>query len=132
MTDDQERRKDEIRRRTIETRGYWNPGWDAMLELSPEFTAAYVEFSGIPWTQGVLEPKVKELIYIAIDASTTHLHLPGLRNHIAAALRAGATKEEIIEVLQLTSVLGIHTSTMGMPILAEELTRFEADEAGEE
>lgn len=37
------------------------------------------------------------------------------------ALKYGATKEEIMEVLELTSVLGIHTLTLGVPILVEEL-----------
>ena len=35
----------------------------------------------------------------------------------------GATKEEIIEVYQLVSVLGIHTCTLGIPVLVEELEK---------
>ena len=114
----------------IETRGYWNESWNAMLDMDPDFTEAYVRFSGIPWEHGHLSPKVKEFIYIAIDAATTHLHEPGLRNHIAAALRAGATKEEILEVIELVSVLGIHSATMGIPLLAEELDAWQAGNDG--
>jgi alkylhydroperoxidase/carboxymuconolactone decarboxylase family protein YurZ len=40
--------------------------------------------------------------------------------HIRNALRHGATVAEIMEVLELTSVLGIHTVTEGVPILLEE------------
>ena len=47
-----------------------------------------------------------------IDAATTHLYEPGLRQHIRNALRYGATKEEIMEVLELVSVLGIHACTL--------------------
>jgi alkylhydroperoxidase/carboxymuconolactone decarboxylase family protein YurZ len=36
------------------------------------------------------------------------------------ALRHGATSQEIMEVLQLVSVLGIHSATLGVPILLEE------------
>ena len=50
--------------------------------------------------------------YIAIDASTTHLYLPGLKPH-GTVLSLGATRDEIMVVLELTSVLGIHTCTLG-------------------
>ncbi len=107
----------------IENRGYWSPFWQQMLTLSPEFFAAYAAFSSVPWKHGVLEPKIKEFMYIAVDASTTHLYSPGTRVHIKNALGLGATKEEIMEVLQLTSVLGVHTCTEGVPILIEELRK---------
>jgi alkylhydroperoxidase/carboxymuconolactone decarboxylase family protein YurZ len=66
---------------------------------------------------------VKELIYVAIDASTTHLYEPGVRQHIRNALGYGASKEEVMEVLELVSVLGIHACTLGVPVLLEELAR---------
>ena len=105
----------------IEKRGYWNAFWDGLLTLDADFFEAYLAFSGVPWRNGPLEPKVKELIYIAIDAATTHLYEPGLRQHIRNALGYGATKEEIMEVLELVSVLGIHACTLGVPVLLEEL-----------
>ena len=40
------------------------------------------------------------MIYIAIDASTTHMYEPGLKVHIRNALKYGATKAEIMEVYQ--------------------------------
>ena len=117
MTDRQRTLRDDF----IDRRGYWNEFWDGLLTLDPEFFEAYLGFSGVPWRNGSLEPKLKELIYIAIDASTTHLYEPGLRQHIQNALRHGATAEEIMEVYELTSVLGIHTCTLGVPVLLEEL-----------
>ena len=117
LTPEQEQRKADF----IERRGYWNPFWEGLLALDPAFFAAYLELSGVPWRNGPLSPKEKELIYIAIDASTTHLYEPGLRQHIQNAVRHGATREEIMEVYELTSVLGIHTCTLGVPVLLEEL-----------
>ncbi len=104
-----------------EARGYWNQTWEQVLRLDANFFEAYLNFSAVPWRHGVLAPKVKEFIYIAIDASTTHLHASGTRTHIANALRLGATQQEIMEVLQLISVLGIHSMTHGVPILIEEM-----------
>ncbi|MEU0470459.1 carboxymuconolactone decarboxylase family protein [Amycolatopsis sp. NPDC006131] len=118
-------RQRELREQFLSERGYWNKFWEGLLTLDPEFFEAYLNFSAVPWRKGVLEPKVRELIYTAIDASTTHLYEPGLRQHIRNALGYGATKEEIMEVLELTSVLGIHTCTLGVPVLMEELEAHE-------
>ncbi|GAB3378514.1 carboxymuconolactone decarboxylase family protein [Amycolatopsis echigonensis] len=122
-------RQNALRDAFIKERGYWNPFWEGLLSLDPDFFDAYREFSAVPWRKGVLEPKIKELIYTAIDASTTHLYEPGLRQHIRNALGYGATKEEIMEVLELTSVLGIHTCTLGVPVLMEELAAHEQQKA---
>ncbi|MDE0808620.1 MAG: carboxymuconolactone decarboxylase family protein [Alphaproteobacteria bacterium] len=113
----------------IENRGYWFPFWQQILEMSPEFFETYCNFSSVPWKTGPLQPKIKEMIYIAMDIATTHLYLPGTRIHMANALKHGATKEELMEVLQIVSVLGIHSMTEGLPILVDELQK--ADMGGE-
>ena len=73
----------------------------------------------------MLEPKVKEFIYIAIDAATTHLYLPGLRVNMRNAFAHGATRDEIFEVLMLVSAIGIHSCNEGVPMLVEEIERLE-------
>jgi alkylhydroperoxidase/carboxymuconolactone decarboxylase family protein YurZ len=105
------------------SRGYWHEFWDGLLELDEELFAAYLNFSSVPWRTGVLEPRVKELVYIAFDAAATHLYVPGLKLHMRNAVRLGATSAEIIEVLEIVSVIGIHAATVGVPILAEELAK---------
>ena len=106
-------------------RGYWHEFWDGLLELDPDFFEAYLEFSSYPWTNGVLEPKVKELIYTAFDASATHMYVPGLRQHIENALAYGATPAEVMAVFELASTIGIHGYLVALPILADELARVE-------
>ncbi|MFI5913277.1 carboxymuconolactone decarboxylase family protein [Dactylosporangium sp. NPDC051541] len=117
LTERQERIKAEF----TKTRGYWHAFWDEMLELDPEMFAAYTEFSSVPWRSGPLEPKVKEFIYIAFDTAATHLYVEGLKLHIENAIGYGATAEEILEVMEIASVLGIHAVTATVPILVEEL-----------
>ncbi len=112
-------KKQAIKQDFIAARGYWSQAWDTLLDISPEYFAAYAKLSSVPWKNGTLSPKVREFIYIAIDSSTTHLYEPGLRVHIRNALKYGATREEIMEVYQLTSVLGVHTITSSVPILVE-------------
>ena len=79
----------------------------------------------MPWRSGPLEPKVKELIYIAFDTAATHLYTKGLKAHIENAIGYGATAGEILEVMEIASVLGIHGVTTAAPILAEELAARE-------
>lgn len=74
---------------------------------------------------GALDAKTMELIELAINATATHLHAAGVRRHIRNALRLGATRAEILEVLKLCGVIGIHSSALGVPILAEELAQAE-------
>ncbi len=98
-----------------------------VLEWDPEFFEHYLNFSAHPWKKGVLPPKVKEFIYIAVDATVTHLYEPGVRAHIRRALDQGATKEELLEVLELISVIGIHSCSMGVPALADEYDKWLAE-----
>ena len=90
-------------------------------ELDPDMFETYVEFSSVPWRTGVLEPKVKELMYCAFDAAATHLYVPGLKLHMRNALRYGATKEEIMEMLEIVSVIGIHGAQLAAPLLEQAL-----------
>jgi alkylhydroperoxidase/carboxymuconolactone decarboxylase family protein YurZ len=101
-------------------RGRWSERWEALLRLDPGYFAAYTRFSSHPWATGTLAPKEREFIYIAIDCATTHLFDPGLRVHIRNALSYGATIAEILEVLKLTSLMGIQTQSLGERILVEE------------
>jgi alkylhydroperoxidase/carboxymuconolactone decarboxylase family protein YurZ len=116
-----DRRRAALRDEFVRRRGYLAPSQEAMLALSPDFFEAYLAFSSVPWTHGTLSRKVKEFVYIAVDAATTHLYASGTRTHIRRALAEGATPEEILEVLQLTSMLGGHTLAVGVPILVDEL-----------
>ena len=99
----------------------WNPNWEPFYELDPLWTERFMSMAMKPILAGVLEPKTIEFLAIAVDASCTHMYGPGVRRHIRKALELGATKEEIAAVLQLTSVLGIHTMSLSAPILLEEL-----------
>ena len=51
------------------------------------------------------------------------MYAPGTRRHIRNAPKAGATMEEIMEVLKLCVAQGVQACNLGVPILAEELAR---------
>ncbi len=114
-------RRRALREEFIRRRGYLAPSQEGLLALSPDFFEAYLAFSSVPWCHGTLPRKVKEFIYIAVDAAATHLYASGTRTHIRRALAEGATFDEILEVLQLTSLLGAHSLAVGIPILVDEM-----------
>ncbi|MGC1398287.1 carboxymuconolactone decarboxylase family protein [Candidatus Binatus sp.] len=108
----------------MRTIGQWNTAWDPFFELDPLWTDQFFATAIPMYRSGVLPPKEIELLSIACDASFTHMYAPGTRRHINAALKLGATMEEIMEVLKLCVVQGVQACNMGVPILAEELARL--------
>jgi alkylhydroperoxidase/carboxymuconolactone decarboxylase family protein YurZ len=105
--------------------GQWNTAWDPFFELDPMWTDEFFA-AGIPmYKSGVLPAKEMELISIAFDASFTHMYAPGVRRHVKAALKLGATMEEIMDVLKLCVAQGAQACNLGVPILAEELKNVE-------
>ena len=98
--------------------------WDAALaqirEWDPEWADTCAKMTTNPWSSTVLPRKTVELIGIAINAACTNLNPDGTRRHIRAALEAGASREEILMVLKMASVLAIHACSLGAPILLEE------------
>ncbi|MFC9358164.1 carboxymuconolactone decarboxylase family protein [Rhodococcus sp. NPDC057014] len=69
----------------------------------------------------MLDPKLAAFVRLKIDVSATHMYAPGVRRHIKTAIELGATREELLEVIKLSAVIGIHACATGVPILAQEL-----------
>jgi alkylhydroperoxidase/carboxymuconolactone decarboxylase family protein YurZ len=101
--------------------GQWNAAWDPFYDLDPAWTDEFMACGAGIYGSGVLSARDVELLSIAFDASYTHMYAPGTRRHIANALKAGATVQEIMEVLKLCVVQGVQACNLGVPILAEEL-----------
>ncbi|RYP26976.1 hypothetical protein DL767_007839 [Monosporascus sp. MG133] len=130
ITKPYDEKREKLKGDFTEKRGYWHQFWEDFLRLDPEFFEAYLEFSSVPWVKdvdgagkgkGALEPKMKELVYCAFDCAATHLYVPGLKLHMKNALRYGATPQEILEVLEIATLLSLHTAHVAAPII-EELT----------
>jgi alkylhydroperoxidase/carboxymuconolactone decarboxylase family protein YurZ len=103
--------------------GQWNTAWDPFFELDPAWTEAFIATGASVYIGNILSPKLAELLSIAFDASITHMYGPGTRRHIKAALKHGATMEEIMEVLKICVAEGVQACNLGVPIMAEELNR---------
>ena len=107
--------------------GQWNAAWNGFLALDPAWTDVFMGMGAGIYGSGVMPPKETELLSIAFDASFTHMYAPGTRRHIQNALKAGATPEEIFEVLKICVAQGVQAINLGVPILEEELAARATD-----
>jgi len=97
----------------------WDPKWaETSLKMTTE-----------PWTGGILQRKLVELISLALNATCTNLNPDGMRRHIRAALQTGATRTEILLVLKMSSIMSVNHCLMAAPILLEEASSGELDTA---
>ena len=103
--------------------GHWSEEWDSVLFLDPVWTNQYMAMCTSLYAENILPPKEQELLLVAFDAAYVHIYGPGTRRHIKNAFRAGATVEEIMEVLKLGVVQGVLACNLGVTLLAEELER---------
>ena len=91
--------------------------------LTPCRQMKYMTMCAELYAESVLPPKELELLLVALDAAYVHIYGPGTRRHIKNAFKAGATVEEIMEVLKLGVVQGVQACNLGVRLLAEELER---------
>ncbi|SHF06571.1 Uncharacterized conserved protein YurZ, alkylhydroperoxidase/carboxymuconolactone decarboxylase family [Kaistia soli DSM 19436] len=102
-----------------------NGPWSAMAyaileEWDAEWAAFCRAMSTNAWTSGTLTPRFVELVAVALCTACTNLDRAGVRQHIRAALGAGATRNEILTVIKMGSVMAIHSCSLAAPILREE------------
>jgi alkylhydroperoxidase/carboxymuconolactone decarboxylase family protein YurZ len=92
----------------IDTLGNVPPAISAMEEAAPDALEGYVQMRRWIMRDGALPLKFKELIFVVLDVIAHNL--AGAKNHLAAAMRAGLTTEELAEALiQVMMVHGIQT-----------------------
>lgn len=89
-------------------------------EWDPAWAEQYQRMATNPWRTGNLPPRTIELIRVALHAACTTLDADGTRTHIRAALAAGASRDEVLMVLKMASLLAIHSCSLGAPLLLEE------------
>lgn len=73
-----------------------------------------------PWAGTVLPRPFVELVSVAVSVACTNLDRVGARRHIRAALDAGASRDQILTIVKMASVMAIHSCSLGAPILLEE------------
>ena len=96
----------------------WYESWQCLAQIDPEIFQASINLMAVPRKKNHLSRKI---VALTVDSNSTHLYTPGIRQHVKAAAAAGATKAEVLEVLELSSTLGIHACNIGIPTLVQVL-----------
>ena len=91
-----------------------------IAEWDPTWAEQYQRMATNPWHAGALPTRTIELICVALHAACTSLDAEGTRAHIRAALAAGASRDDVLTVLKMASLLAIHSCSLGAPLLIEE------------
>lgn len=107
--------------------GVWGGSLDSLDGWDPKWAAACKAMANTPWDDGVLPPKLVELIGVAINVACTNLNPDGTRRHIRQALEAGASRDEILLVIKCATVMAIHSCSLAAPVLLEEAKAAQAD-----
>lgn len=105
-----------------EARRGFTPAWlRFMADVDLDYLEGYERIYELTAVrQGRLPAKIRELIVVA--AVAIGRYGPGIKDHIRRAIRLGATKEEIVEVLQSASFhTGALTLVHGLIALIEVL-----------
>jgi AhpD family alkylhydroperoxidase len=93
-----------------------------LSQALPEVMKAFYALSHSSSVPGALDAKTKELIALAIGVAT---HCDGcIAFHTQAALRAGATQQEIIETLGVTVAMGGGPSLMYATHVMDAMAEF--------
>src|SRR5262245_25450259 len=104
-----------------EAASLWQQALDQLREWDPKWAETCLKMTTNPWTTGVLSRKTIELISVALNAAPGAINPEGARRHIRAALAAGASRDEILTVLKMASMMSVYSCSVGGSILVEEL-----------
>lgn len=110
---------DQLRERFEQVNGYWSAGWAKVLERDPGFFSVCLELMAAPGKLNFLDGVTRELIHIAINVACNRESEAATRTHVRRAIAEGASREAIAEAIQLTSVIGIHSCVIGVPMLLD-------------
>ena len=100
-----------------------------IASASPDFAQINVTFPfGELYARDGLDQKTRELCAIAGTVCLGHA-LPQLRLHAIGALRCGATKQEVLEVIiQMIAYAGFPAATNALLAVSEAMDAHQADD----
>ncbi|WP_103380677.1 carboxymuconolactone decarboxylase family protein [Pseudonocardia dioxanivorans] len=88
-----------------------------LVERDPEFAEALEEYLDAARSAPALDEKTRALLQLAHDASVTVLDGDGIREHAERARAAGAEESEILGIIEVVTLISIHSLSTGLPLL---------------
>lgn len=107
----------QIRNRLADQTDSWPEGMDTALDHDPEATEHLLALAYGRSDESGLDPKWRELLFLAASACPAIVEADGIRRHARQALRLGATGEELVQTLRMANMIGLHPLIEGIPQL---------------
>ncbi|TKT69634.1 carboxymuconolactone decarboxylase family protein [Aquamicrobium sp. LC103] len=114
-----------LKRRFADLYGSCEPFAELLLERDPDYLRLVCELLEGSGEKDGLDPETGLLVEIALSACFTGHDATTLRSAIRRALRAKLDPNAIVEVLQLTAHLAVHSCSVGIPELERVLAGIE-------
>ena len=124
--------EEEALQRNLQGRlGFFSPWMEQTLRLWPDYLKALIDlgYSEVDSGSG-LDAKSRELIFFGAHACPAIGNKQGMKIHAERALAAGATADELLQVLALANYIGLHSIAEGINTVSEHLANAEAAAAG--
>lgn len=101
-------------------------------DLAPDTQAAFDAFSRQVFAEGALSAKMKQIVAVAVAHATQCPYC--IKGHTKAALRAGATQEELMEAIWVATEMragGAYAhSTLALAVIEQEAEKQRKPSAG--
>ena len=98
--------------------------WAAFATGDPTLHAAYEGLADAAWEGGDLSSVTKQLLLVAAVGTASEPDRGALAAQVRNALEVGASRAQVREVLAVASILGVHSSIIGTPILLDEMSKL--------
>lgn len=95
-----------------------------LQQAAPGIYAAAARFWRSAHTAPTLSPRMRELVLVALHGTVTSLHGVGVRRHIRRALAAGATEQDVLDVLITIVGAANHALYFALPVLMREMEQM--------
>jgi len=83
----------------------WPDDLNPLLHARSSLLEAYLKLSSVPWRVGQLSPRLRELIYVAVDSVPQQFYPEGIRLHTSASYRAGAGETDVVSAISIAALV---------------------------
>lgn len=110
-------RASRIRERYAARIGRWPEWMDLALGHCPDALEVFLELGYGRHDDDGLDPKSRELLFLAANACPALVEETAIRRHTRHARELGATAAEILQTVRMANVIGLHPIVEGIPQL---------------
>jgi len=115
-----EQEREQLKRDVIAAgRGPFVGWWANLYEISPETLRRVHDYLSIAENEGNISERMRHLLWVVVDSLVTHLYPRGAGVHARIAIELGASREDIIEALEIAAYVSSIGYEVGLPMIMQ-------------